>query len=65
VIHALDQLYDLDVICVDKKEDHRLQNWAPVGDTDRSSAQWKPHKFDLRPIYKLPIVWRNYGKRPR
>jgi hypothetical protein len=60
-LHALDQMIDLDVICVDHCADSRITDWTPVGHGDNSRADWRLHKADLRPIYKLPIVHRNYG----
>lgn len=61
VLHALDQLCELDVICIDKCQDPRITDWQAVGDKDNGAAGWKLHKVDLRPLYKLPIVNRHYG----
>jgi len=60
-LHAIDQMIDVDVICVDKQEDPRIDDWTPIGEEDGSHAGWKLHKFDLRPIHNLPIVQRHYG----
>lgn len=60
-LHALDQMLDLDVICVDQHRDSRITDWSPVGHGDNSRADWILHKVDLRGIYKLPIVERNYS----
>jgi hypothetical protein len=60
-LHALDQMVDLDVICVDHCADPRITDWSKVGDGDGSRADWKLHKVDLRALYKLPIVHRHYG----
>lgn len=61
IIHTLDQMCELDVICIDKCDDPRIDDWKPVGDKDGSAGQWKLHKVDLRPVHKLPIVNRHYG----
>ena len=60
-LHALDQTMELDVICVDKQEDSRIVDWAPVGNEDQNRARWELIKADLRPLYKLPIIYRHYG----
>lgn len=60
-LHTLDQMYDIDFVCVDKGEDSRITDWQKVGDTDGDSAQWKLHKVDLRPLMKLPMIQRNYS----
>ena len=61
VLHALDQLYDIDYICVDKREDSRITDWTKVGDQDENHGQWKLHKVDLRPLFKLPLVQKHYS----
>jgi hypothetical protein len=63
IMHALDQLYEIDFICVDKQDDPRITDWTKVGDEDQSSAHWKPHSVDLRHLYKLPFVQRHYWTR--
>ena len=60
-LHALDQMLELDVICIDKCDDPRITDWTPVGDGDVSRAGWKLHKIDLRAIHKLPIIERHYS----
>lgn len=60
ILHALDQMMELDYICIDKCEDPRIDDWTKVGDEDGSHVRWKLHKVDLRPIYKLPFVDRHY-----
>lgn len=60
-LHALDQMTDLDVICVDKQDDHRITDWSKVGHDDNSRADWQLKKVDLREVYALPIVHRHYG----
>lgn len=61
IMHTLDQLFDLDIICIDKQVDERITDWGKVGDSDNSHAKWKLHKVDLRVLYKIPLVQRNYG----
>jgi len=61
VLHTLDQMCELDVICVDKQQDPRITDWRAEGDQDASNGNWKLHKVDLRPLHKLPIVERNFG----
>ena len=56
-LHALDQMCELDVICIDNQEDTRITDWTAVGDGD--GGDWKLIKTDLRPLYKMPIVVRN------
>ena len=60
-LHALDQMIDLDVICIDQCRDTRITDWQPVGQGDNSRADWKLLKVDLRALHKLPIVERNYS----
>lgn len=60
-LHTLDQMIDLDVICVDLCRDERITDWSKVGDDDNSRADWKLHRADLRSLHKLPIVKRHYG----
>ena len=57
----LDFKYDLDVICVDKQEDPRINDWSKVGDEDGSRARWQLIKIDQRPMYHLPLVMKHYG----
>lgn len=59
-LHALDQLCELDVICIDKREDQRISDWSEVGNEDAGVANWKLLKVDLRPLYEVPIVKRHY-----
>jgi hypothetical protein len=59
-LHALDQLRDLDVVCIDKQEDQRVSDWSEVGGEDSGVANWKLLKVDLRPLFELPIVKRHY-----
>jgi len=59
-LHALDQLCELDVICIDKQEDQRISDWSEVGSEDAGVANWKLLKVDLRPLFELPIVERHY-----
>ena len=64
-LHALDQMIDLDVICIDQRTDSRITDWSSVGDGDNSRGDWKLHKVDLRALYKLPIIERYYGSAAR
>lgn len=61
VLHTLDQMYDIDYICIDKCEDPRIDDWSKVGDKDESVADWRPHGIDLRPLFKLPLVQEHYS----
>lgn len=61
VLHALDRLFELDVICIDTQQDPRIADWTAEGDKDASGTGWKLHKVDLRPLYKLPIVAEHFG----
>ena len=61
VLHTLDQLCELDVICIDEQKDPRITDWRAVGDQDANNGNWKLHKVDLRALYKLPIVYQNFG----
>jgi hypothetical protein len=63
VMHTLDQLHDIDFICVDKQNDPRIDDWSTVGHNDGDHAHWKLHDIDLRILYKLPFVERFYGSR--
>lgn len=60
-VNALDQMMEIDFICIDKQEDPRITDWTPVGDEDGSAAEWKLHKADLRSLYYLPFVTRHFG----
>lgn len=59
VLHTLDCMMELDVICVDKQEDSRITDWSPV---DAYVSKYPlPPVEDLRSLYGLPIVKRHYG----
>jgi hypothetical protein len=58
-LHTLDQLMKLDVICVDKQTDPRIDNWDTVAPWHMPHADTLP--IDLRSIYELPIVKRHYS----
>lgn len=60
IMHTLDQLYDIDYICVDKRDDPRIEDWKEVGNEDQDHAGWVLHKVDLRVLYKIPFVNRHY-----
>lgn len=59
-MHTLDQIFDIDYICIDKQDDRRIADWSKVGDADQSHAKWKMHRVDLRVLYKIPFVNRHY-----
>lgn len=61
ILHTLDQMYELDFICIDKQEDLRISDWSKVGDGDENGPRWKLLKVDLRPLYKLPFVQEHYS----
>lgn len=58
-MHTLDMMFDVDFICVDKCEDHRITDWSPVGHGDKGTVV-RP-ATELRPLYYLPFVRRHYG----
>ena len=60
VMHTLDQMLDVEFVCIDKQEDQRITDWGKVGDADQSHAGWKLHRVDLRVLYKIPFVQRHY-----
>lgn len=60
-LNTLDQMVDLDVICIEAQHDTRITDWSAVGDGDGSRGDWKLMDIDLRQLYKLPIVDRYYG----
>jgi hypothetical protein len=53
-------LFDCDVICVDKQEDGRIKNWAPVGHEDRPlpAKDDYPARWDV--LFQLPVVKHHY-----
>ncbi len=61
-VNALDHLFELDFIAVDKCDDPRITDWSPVGEYDGRPAEWSLHKIDLRILYTLPFVKRIYGE---
>jgi hypothetical protein len=60
-MHTLDQLFEIDYICIDKQEDPRITDWKKIGDDDGDHARWQLHKVDLRVLYKIPFVHRHYS----
>lgn len=60
-MHALDQMFDIDFVCVDKREDERIEDWSRVGDGDPDHVKWKLHRVDLRVLYKIPFVNEHYA----
>ena len=59
-LHALDAMFDLDVVAVDLHKDPRIKNWSPVM-SKRPLAPRKWSKVEWEPILQLPIVKRHYG----
>lgn len=61
-LHALSQLYDLDVICVDKQEDPRINNWKPIG-TRNWEGEFLREQLEVNWEFtlELPIVREHYG----
>ena len=59
IMHTLDMLFDVDFICVDKREDPRITDWSPEGHNTRDAFDWPP--ISLGPLYRLPFVRRHYG----
>ena len=54
-----DEMFALDVICIDKKEDPRITDWERVG---HESPRTKDCELttDLKMLWRYPIVSRNY-----
>jgi len=61
-INALEQLFELDFIAVDRPGDPRISDWSRVGKYDGRPTDWKLHKVDLRILYTLPYIKRHYGE---
>lgn len=59
-IHTLDQVFDLDFICLDKQNDARIKDWGRVGGNDASRLGHEIYSVDMQPIYKLPYINRYY-----
>lgn len=60
-LQACDELFDLDVICVDKQEDPRIKNWEKIGAESHEMpmpGQFQDVYWDI--LFHLPIVARNY-----
>ena len=57
-LHTLDQMMELDVICVDRKDDPRIDDWTPVGVFGTEQVILP---IDLRSLHTLPIVERHFG----
>jgi hypothetical protein len=58
-LHTLDTLMDLDIICVDKKEDSRIKKWDKIAGWHMKDETTMP--IDLRSVYELPIVKKRYS----
>ena len=61
-MHALDQLYPIEYVCVDQKTDPRITDWTPVGNMEPSKEDWKLHEVDLGQLYRFPFIERHYGQ---
>jgi len=59
LMHTLDMLFDVDFICLDKRDDPRITDWAPIGHDDPGSPGLP--LIELRPLFFLPFVNRHYG----
>lgn len=54
-LQALDELYDLDIVAVDRHKDPRIKNWGK----ERSMPRPLPdswHKVPIEPVLELPVV---------
>jgi hypothetical protein len=60
-LQAMDSMFDLDVICVDKKEDERIDDWTVVG---HDELPWPSNFHDVYwdILFHLPIVERHYER---
>lgn len=57
-LHALDMMMELDVICIDRQDDPRIDDWTPTGVYDAGQGILP---IDLRSLHNLPIVERYFG----
>lgn len=62
-LNAIHQLFDCDVIYVDKQEDPRIDNWEKVASNPKPMPE-KWMKVDYAVLWHLPIV-RNHYRQPR
>jgi hypothetical protein len=65
MMHAVTLWRQVDFIAVDLRDDERIRNWEPVGDTDPGNAVHPA--IDLTFLYDLPFVkafYRNPAKQP-
>ena len=60
-LQAVANMFEVDVICVDKQQDARINDWAPIGNEDASRARWELIKTDQRAMFNLPLVRQHYG----
>ena len=58
-MHALDLLFEVDFICLDKRDDPRIADWEPIGQDD--PGPYGLPLIELRPLYFLPFVRRHFG----
>jgi len=54
MLHALSLVRDIDFIAIDKQQDERITDWAPVGKGDEGRAVHPD--IDLKPLYELPFI---------
>lgn len=59
LMHTLDMLFDVDFICLDKRDDPRITDWTPLGH-DGPGPYGLP-LIELRPLFFLPFVNRHYS----
>jgi hypothetical protein len=59
IMHTLDMLFDVDFICLDKRDDPRITDWAPIGQDDPGNPGVP--LIELRPLFSLPFVKKHYG----
>ena len=62
-LHALSLVTDLDVICIDKKDDERIKDWKIVGH-DPGYSKYARVDIALSTLWHLPIVAENYEVDP-
>ena len=67
-MHVLDQLYDIDFICLEQKSDPRIKDWSSVGseklEYNNPGALQSP-PADISALFALPFVKRHYNTKTR
>ena len=58
LMHTLDMLFDVDFICLDKRDDPRITDWTPIGHDD--FGPYGLPLIELRPLFFLPFVRRHF-----